>query len=268
MRNQYFDDPGLSRGYLLNFKRSSKSGAYLIKQKRKDTEAMNFGRAFHSYMEFDKEEDFFNTCIVFNPANRPEPNKNFNSNKNKEWKKSIFNSSKDVITVEQYKTIKRMKQSAQGTQFYKRAFTERGDIKFEREFYTEIDGDRFKCLTDVSIEYPDRLICIDWKTTSSTLDVENEYSIKRELKKWDLQLQETHYRKVIQANTDKEVIFVFFFVETSGANECLPVVISEGSDIMQEGEYLWNKCLYNYKQFKAGKIEGIDKYLTEGLIII
>ena len=49
-RNDYFNDPAISRGYLLNFKTSPRTGEVLSKEK-KDTSAMTFGRAFHSYME-------------------------------------------------------------------------------------------------------------------------------------------------------------------------------------------------------------------------
>lgn len=267
----YFTNPAISRGDLLNFKRSSKAGSLTFRNGEfGDTDAMKFGRAFHSFMELGESPDFFEEYHIWDESARPEPTKDFRNAKNRDWKKEQFVEAGDkgVLSAGDYEKIDIMAKNIANTDFYENAFNEVGVVEFEREFYATIDGIDRKCLTDVAIEYDNKIIVIDWKTTSSNLDVNDIWGIKRELRKWDLPVQDAHYKKVIKANTDKEVIFCFMFVENHGAHECLPLVIGDESELYIEGETVLNRCIDNYKEFLSGDVKGIDKKLNRGLLVL
>lgn len=266
---EYFNHPALSRSTLKSFVRSSKTGAFEFENKKEITsDALNFGRAFHLIME--SLDEYEKQVVIYDEMKRPEPDKTFASKLNKQWKDEFFAKAETVITQEENIIIHNMRDEVMKTEFYKRAFKGKGiqSITFEKDFYANVDGLELKALCDVAIEYGDRIICIDWKTTTSTLSPDDIYSPIREIKKWDLHFQSTHYKKVIEANTSKEVIFVFFFVEKQGANECLPVAISNESGLAIEGEMLWNRAVANYRAYKQGEKSGIDKYLSDGILIL
>jgi len=271
-KQDYFDNEAISRGDLLKFKESSKKGAFKMKagNEKADTDDMNFGRAFHSYMELGvdcQDEDVF----VIDESERPEPTKDYRTKVNKEWKedmKAIAMDYDSIVTVEQWKQIVQMATSIHRTEFYKKAFNKVGVVEFEREFYTTINGTKYKCITDVAIEYEDRIIIIDWKTTKNSLDVDNLYTVKKDVYAWDLHVQNVHYKKVVKATTKKEVIFCFMFVEKDAPYEALPLVFGEGSDFDVAGEMIWNRCNANFLEYASGKQISIAEKLNNGILVL
>ena len=57
-RNEYFDNPAISRGTLLNFKKSARTGSVKVNENF-DSKALIFGRAFHCEMEGKFNTEFF-----------------------------------------------------------------------------------------------------------------------------------------------------------------------------------------------------------------
>jgi hypothetical protein len=270
-KENYFAHDAISRGDLLNFLQSSNKGAVNFRKEiKKDTAAMNFGRAFHSYMELG--DDALNDDIyILDESQRPEPTKDYRNKANKEWKKEeidIASEYDSIINVEDFNNIYKMSNSIKNTLFYKKAFNEVGTVEFEREFYAEIGGIEFKCIVDVSIEYEDRIVIIDWKTTDANLSADDLYNVKHEVYKWNLDVQNTHYKKVVAAATKKEVVFCFMFVEKEAPFEAVPVVFGTGSDFDMRGEMLWNRCVANYKEFKEGNLKTVADKLEQGILFI
>jgi len=77
----------ISNSQLTAFKKSPAHWLHYIMQPKERTDAMLLGSVSHALaLEPDKFEEKF---LIFNPKERPEPGMNFNSTKNKEWKKML-----------------------------------------------------------------------------------------------------------------------------------------------------------------------------------
>lgn len=78
------------------FKSLAHFKAYLEKPNERKPH-FDFGNAFElSVVDY---EEFKKHCAVFDPEKRPEPNKNFGSTANKEWKASFYDLNKDKLII-------------------------------------------------------------------------------------------------------------------------------------------------------------------------
>lgn len=262
-REDYFNSPAISRGLLLKYKKSTRTGLALEKVK-KDSTAMVAGRAFHSLLE-DEFEDFYyifddSEKVVEIGGGNPR-----NTKKYKEWKLEQIEiaDGRELISIEDSTMIQTMAKNVRSTELYKRISNTDAKVSNEVAFEAEINGHQYKALADRVVEFPDSITVIDWKSTRADLSLD-EWSVKRELIKWDLPLQQVHYTKVIETATKKPVTFVFFFAENHSGFEALPVVISPNSDLITEAKMLWDKCNTN---LFATDVKGLDAQLKDELFL-
>ncbi len=268
-RNEYFDNPAVSRGLLQKFIGSSRTG-YATMDKKYDSSAMSFGRAFHYYMESEQAFDE-NVYVLPNDTSicediggkKPRSTKLY-----KEWKQEHIDLSinKELITEEEYTDISNMVTNIQSNELYLNLVKLEGKHDYERVFYTHLEGLDMKALADYTIETDNKVIVIDWKTTISDLSREN--AAQYEVRKWKLNFQHYHYSEVIKAATGKEVQFIFFFSEKKGGNEVLPVIISPDSELITDAASMWFNSIANYKDYSEGIITGIDTELDNGVLIL
>lgn len=123
------------------------------------TDAMLFGSAYHSYILTDNafEDEYY----VLNPNNRPEPDKNFSSTKNKDWKaaKLFEHSDKTVIDMEIMEKILAMSNVLQSDPCI--SFSLSNGIA-EESFFAKIDGMEVRVRPD----YLTKFGIYDLKTTN------------------------------------------------------------------------------------------------------
>jgi len=265
----YFLNEAVSRSTLVKFKTSSRTGASLMDKKESESQAMTFGRAFHKMME---SEDLFLDAYYIMPddaakieeigGSSPRATKLY-----KEWKQNHIDEAngKDIITVQELNDITKMVENIKKTSFFN-SF-DNGKVSYEAEFSTELNGLKMKCMADVLIERKDFNIVVDWKTTRANLTNE-ERDIRREIIKYDLHIQDAHYRKVIEKATGKPVLFYFGFVENHTGFDFVPVMIDPKSDLRALADIQWSRCVANYKDYLNGKIVGVSDEFENSILII
>ncbi len=266
-RNEYFEHPALSRGTLLNFKKSARTGSFLI-NKEFDSSSMLYGRAVHSVMSNDFEEEFyiFDDSGIIEEIGGKKPR---GTSAYKAWKGNLIleNEGKEAISYDDYMEILNLTENVKKSDFYAKAITHSGaKVETEKAFIATIGGKEFKCLADVAVEYEDRIVVIDWKSTRMDLDPSKSIKIMYELQKWDLTFQQHHYTKVIEAATGKPVVFVFVFMENHTGFEFLPIMVSKESDLLTQAAIDYDSALLNYDKYLAGDLEGIQ--IEDNILII
>lgn len=99
----------ISNSQLNAFRRSPAHWVHYVTEKREPTEAMIKGSLAHAL----SLEQPLNRFFIFDPKERPEPEKTFGSNKNKEWKEGIFaaNAGKMVIDTGVVEECQKMKEA-------------------------------------------------------------------------------------------------------------------------------------------------------------
>lgn len=98
----------ISNSQLNQFRKSPAHWLHYVTTPKEQTEAMVRGSLAHALsLEQPLNDKFF----IFNPDERPEPDKTFGSNKNKEWKASLYeaNAGKMVIDTDTVRECQAMK---------------------------------------------------------------------------------------------------------------------------------------------------------------
>lgn len=267
----YYQIEALSRSKLLRFKRSAYAGINTPAQE--DTSAMVFGRAFHAYMEDETGQQFYSNYYVMpddssicQEIGGKVPR---NTNKYKDWKaeQEIIANGRTVLSLEDFNRISTMAANIRNSKMYKTLFSGKYPVQNETTGLAEIEGIQMKALADRLVERKNDVLIVDWKTTSEQL-TDNPFHITRIIKKWDLHVQNWHYQKVFEKYLKREVMFMFFFVETKEPFEVLPVIIDPNSELIAEGAEIWQNCLVNYKKAKAGLTDTLADSLTDNIMIL
>jgi hypothetical protein len=266
-RDQYFQNPAISRGKLLPFATSPRAGVAALTSPPKDTEAMKLGRAFHSLMEgveaFDIDFKIFDDREICEQIGGLKPR---STNQYRAWL-DTQNDGREIISVGDWVDINTMVQNVKGSKFYCDTVGQSATVGYEVPFYATIDGLPFKCLADCVVEKGDTLLILDWKKTRLQLTA-SQRDMSWELKKWSLHFQHFHYSKVIAAATGKKVTFVFVFAEDSEPFDILPVILHPESELLIQAELLWNTSVKNYREYLSGNIFGLEKLVNDGILII
>lgn len=110
----YRQSPGLNFSTMKHYLRSPAHYKEALSQPQADTEALIFGRAFHTYIL--EREKFHDSVIVLDYANRPEPLKTMASKANAAWKAEMieFNKSKTIIDTQCLEVLKSMNRVLRG----------------------------------------------------------------------------------------------------------------------------------------------------------
>ena len=112
---------------------------YMVENPPEQTEALKFGQLYHKFIQTDGTMDL----TVFDPDERPEPDKTFASKANKEWKASF---PEDAINKELYDHICEMYNTLTFNPHLRRIWDAGG--KNEQWIEGEIDGVKFKGIAD------------------------------------------------------------------------------------------------------------------------
>lgn len=109
METNYRNSPGLNFSTMKYYLRSPAHYKQVLEGKKDETDAMIFGRAFHTLIL--EPEVFDDQYLVINYDSRPEPDKTMASAKNKAWKEEMLSIGKSVLSTEQLSHLRGMKES-------------------------------------------------------------------------------------------------------------------------------------------------------------
>ena len=211
-----------SQSLLQKFLGSAADVKEAIEAPDEPTAALIEGSVFHAMIEKD-----FSKFVTFNPDLRPEPNKNFNSTLNKEWKQSFYDFAKSenkvIIDENDYLNLEKMIFKLWESEIYQRLM-KIPFIDAEKHYKAKINGIGLKCKPDyLSLSADEKLVfCVDWKKTKDEL-TSNPYHITRIIRKYNYHIQAVHYTEILREVTKKEVVFCLVFVQNSQPYNIVPV---------------------------------------------
>jgi len=262
MKDYHKDFEFLSKSFLTKFQLSPLHAYHYMTAEQTDTDAMRFGRAYHAIIADQMDE-----VVIFDPVERPEPDKNFGSKLNKQWKEEIFSiPDKDIISMEEYLIIKKMIAQLQLNEMVQQihAF----ELVQEEAFRTVIDTYKVKCKPDgLQIgrgENKENLI-IDWKTCTSV----HPDKIRYDIVKYGYDVQAALYSDIITEIHGNESNFMFIFQEKTEPYDVLPVIIPSESEVMYDGRNKWrNYAIQARKCFDSGVWPGVAGGFMNNCLII
>jgi hypothetical protein len=257
MKNYYDNHEWISASLLKIFEKSPAKAKAAMEAEQTKTEALLLGTAFHQLMETGKCE-----VNVFDPEERPEPNKDFRSPPNREWKKSFG----ECINIDQFIDLKKMVAAVKSSSFYK-GLTGVKLESIEEGYYIEIAGNKAKCKPDALYKGADgSIICVDWKTTAESLNG-SVANAARIVKKHGYDIQAVHYTEILKAYFKKPVNFFFIFVEKVEPFDVLPVWINPQGEFYDLTFARWFDILQRANTcFKTGNWPTLEESLTNKYI--
>ena len=256
---EYRDHVGISRSQLwpilsktpLHFKYN------LDNPDDKDSQALAFGRAAHKYI---LEKRIFNLDF----AVAPECDRRTKEGKETYAAFVAESAGKEVITAQDYETIKAMSDAIDEDPFARAFLTGVCETPY---FWTDKEtGEPLKVRTDCIAEYEGKKYIVDYKTTDSCADGHFESSVR----KFGYKFQAGMYREGVFQNTFDDYGFAFVAQEKKAPYACRVYVCNE--DFLIEGYeqfrkalsiYHWcniNDCWYGYE----GSESMISELVGEG----
>jgi len=201
----------LSFSFIKQFARSNAHAKAYLDAEFKSTPALEFGKAFHSYMAGDYNAE----CVT---ESLPEPGRSRATKANKQYLFEMSQMEKQLIKLDDFFTIETMHDSIAKHPIGKKLLAASGDVE---QVY---DLDRRKCKAD---KVTDKLI-IDWKSIAD-LDINKiRYTIENYLYNG----QAAWYNSIIGKD------FAFVFVEKKPPFDVAVIVLTNNSMMMQESHEL------------------------------
>lgn len=210
----------------------------------KDSKSLAFGRAAHKYI-LEKELFSLEFAVAPNVDRRTKAGK-------EEYEAFLTESAgKEVITADEYETIKAMSNAIDEDPFARRFLT---GLCEQSYFWTDKEtGEECKVRPDCITDYEGKKYIVDYKTTDSCADGHFERSVRQ----YGYKFQSGMYREGVFQNTFEDYGFVFVAQEKKPPFACRVYVCNE--DFLIEGYeqfrkaislYHWcktNECWYGYE---------------------
>lgn len=194
-----------------------------------ETPAMRFGKRYHEFIEKMGKINW----PIYDPEDRPEPDKTMASKLNKEWAAGF---GEDAVHIDEYRTIQAMYLRLVSDPYVSKILAQDGKAEMKVEF--EIEGVNFKGILD---RVNDRFF-IDWKTIGKQ---PTDYAVGRAVQDYMLYLQAGIYSLGVGITG-----CCFVFQSTVEPYDVQPVMLSD--DYLQFGRdeairlvELWKKCKDN-----------------------
>lgn len=214
-----------------------KSPLHKITYISKETPAMEFGTAYHTFIL--EPEEFGRNYFIFNENERPEPDKTFGSKLNKEWKDNILMTNRNIIPIEMHKQLCDMRDILM-SDFYVRSLLKNGTA--ELSHYTEIDSNNYKNIkVKVRPDYlkTDKRLIVDLKTT-------NDASLEgftKNAAKFDYHIQAAFYADVLEQIYGSGKAFTFIFIAQETTYPYAYNVFKASEQMIQIGRYEYEQIL-------------------------
>lgn len=216
----YFAHPAISNSKLSWYKQSPAHFKYFQEHGQEDKPAYLIGGATHTVLL--EPDTFKKNYYVLNENDRPEPEKDFRSSKNKQWKEEIMEaySHKSIITVKEYDMIMLMMEQMQKNDQVKELLK---DSTYEQEVFWTDPETGLACKKKVDIS--NTSFRADYKTT------DNADPFKWQKKAWSFD----YYRQAGFYDLDEPKEFWFIAQEKTApygisVHKCTPDMINYGKD--------------------------------------
>jgi len=169
------------------------------------TPALIFGAAAHCFI-LEPKEIFEHKYFVYNPDQRPNPDKTFQNTQNKMWQieQQSRAEGREILDLPQFLQMKMMKKRLMAD-FYCRSLITKGLA--EQGFFTKMNGVKVK----VKPDYLKDNAIIEYKTIR---DASLE-QFKRDLSNWDWHIQIAYFKDVMEHIDGKRRTAIFIAQEKS-----------------------------------------------------
>lgn len=218
---------------------------------QEDTPALLFGRAAHKYML--EKDDFFTEFAVAPVVDR-------RTKEGKEqWAEFVsISEGKDVISAEDFETIKEMYKVLYSTPFVEKLLS--GEKELSYFMKDEETGLVIKCRPDCRTEIGGQWILVDYKTTS---DADSDTFMKDAIKlMYDLQM--SFYKDIADLKTGVEHLVVFIAQEKT-APYCVNV-LQANEYFLKSGKDMYRTMLKTMAECeKTGNWYG---YMQDGINVL
>lgn len=213
------------------------------------TKDMQLGTALHSYLL--EPSAFYEKTAVYDERERPEPTMTFGSKKNKEWKEQFErdNSSKTILSLSDYDTVKRMASS----------------ILLDSGI--DLEGEKEVCLVDPELctkSRPDIFTSSpnDWIIDIKTTNDASPEAFSRTIIEYGYHIQAAHYISMLKQLDGIHREFYIIAVEKKEPFVCQTYILSPATIAQGMDELQWG---YNVlKEAKeTGAYYGYSKHLEE-----
>ena len=250
---EYRENEAISRSELaVLLKETPLHFKYRMDHPKEDTPALAFGRAAHKYI---LEKELFSLEFAVAPiCDR-------RTKAGKEIYEAFLQESagKEVITAEDYETIKAMAQAVDEDPFARAFLT--GECEQSFFWVDKETGEKCKVRPDCITTYEGKKYIVDYKTTDSCADGAFERSVRN----YGYKFQSGMYREGVFQNTFEEYGFVFVAQEKKAPYACRVYVCNE--DFMIEGFEQFKKAINLYHWCKTNECwygyEGSESLVSE-----
>lgn len=240
----YRENKALNQSMLKNYLVCPAYGKFL-EENQQETDAMNFGSAFHDYMESKTTGKSFK-YVVFNPADRPEPQKTMASNANKAWKEAFFANNEFALSEKDFEAIKAMYSNiCTWVEFHLR----KKDAEFERELYGVLSGFDCKGKADILQKKSNTIYIGDYKTCQSA-DIND---IPRAIAEYKLHFQAAFYIDLAKQEFGEGLNYEFFWIFAEKTAPFLSNVVYASTQMIEIGRDEYQKAIEIYKQSNESK---------------
>lgn len=232
---EYREHEGISKSQLYKITQSPLHFKYALDNPTEDTPALLFGRAVHKYI-LEKEDFEKEFAVAPNVDRRTKAGK-------EEWALfQVNNEGKDIISQDDFETIKAMAEVVECNKIAKRLLTG----KHERSFFWEDEQTQeiCKCRPDCLATIGDNHIIVDYKTTDNA---EQEAFMKSAIK-YGYDLQAGMYTEGMKSNTGNDYSFIFVAQEKKPPYAIN--ILQADEYFMKEGNNLFHDLLGIYHECK------------------
>lgn len=221
-------------------------------QENPETDDFKFGTAAHTMVL--ENEKFDHDYMIMDTGERPEPEKDFRSSKNKEWKKQLIEDAeilgKTVLTIEDYDNLLNMRKTALNYK-YLRSLLENNtpEVSF---FIKDWDVDGIGKF-NVKIR-PDILltnILADYKTFKDS-PVPNQFN--RQVKIFHYDLSMALYHDVLKEFKDfRDIVLKCYWLVQNKTGTC-DICLLDADEWLELGRAKYRKGLKIIKMYEEGEI--------------
>lgn len=216
----------------------------------KTTEALEFGSAYHMFI---LEPDLFKKeYFIYNQQERPDQTKNMNATVNKEWKREIEMTYKNVLPKEIYQVMKDMK--ARLFQYpYAAWLLTKGDN--EKSHYLEMNG--VKCKFRPDSQHDKKRVIADLKTVA---DASHDGFMKY-VNNFDAHIQAAFYVDCYEQCYPGERIPQFYWVAQEKTIPYAINIFKASHQLLSVGTYEYEILMEQFKYCQeTGEYKGYEVF--------
>lgn len=226
--NYHDDHSAFSKSFLTYFLKSPLAAKTFLDGERKDTAAMNFGRAYHSIVAG------FEDYKVYDESERPNQKFGMAAQANVAWLEEMKKECETCISKTEFEQILDMKVKLMENEITNKII----GLKHLKEvaYKATIDGVNYKCKPDAIVM--ESALIVDWKTIDSV----DEWNVRKNIRNYHYDMQVALYCDILKEQTGIAHNFLFVFQEKEKPYDVLPVLVRHTSETYMSGRVKYKEC--------------------------